>query len=38
MDIRDNTQAAGGVSEQDWQHIDDLLHRSWASLYNAVHK
>ncbi len=38
MEIRDNEQAGGGVSEADWQHIDDLLHRSWASLYTAVNK
>lgn len=38
MEIRDNTQAAGGVTEQDWQRIDDLLHRSWRSLYKAVHR
>jgi hypothetical protein len=38
MEIRDDTQYGGGVTEEDWQHIDDLLHRSWASLYKAVHK
>ena len=38
VEIRDNTQAAGGVTDADWQHIDELLHRSWASLYKAVHK
>lgn len=38
MEIRDNTQAAGGVTEEDWEHIDYLLHRSWGSLYKAVHR
>jgi hypothetical protein len=36
MKIRDEQAAAGGVSEEDWQMIDDLLHRSWRSLHTAV--
>ena len=36
MDIRDNQAEAGGVTEDDWQKIDELLHRSWASLHEAV--
>jgi hypothetical protein len=36
MEIRDNGAAGDGVTEEDWQHIDDLLHRSWASLHTAV--
>jgi len=36
MEIRDNEAAAGGVTQEDWQRIDDLLHRSWASLHAAV--
>lgn len=38
MNIRDNTAEAGGVTEEDWQKIDDLLHGSWRSLYNAVNR
>jgi len=36
MDIRDNQAEAGGVIEGDWQKIDELLHRSWASLHEVV--
>ena len=36
MKIRDNKAESGGVSEEDWQKIDDLLHQSWRSLHNAV--
>jgi len=36
MEIRDNTSAGGGVTEEDWQHIDDLLHRSWGLLHAVV--
>lgn len=36
MTIRDDKAAAGGVSEADWQRIDELLHQSWQSLWNAV--
>jgi hypothetical protein len=38
MNIRDNKAEAGGVSEEDWQKIDDLLHQSWRSLHEAVNK
>lgn len=38
MEIRDNKAEAGGVTEEDWQKIDDLLHRSWRSLYETVNK
>ncbi len=38
MNIRDNKAEQGGVTEEDWQKIDDLLHRSWRSLYDAVNK
>jgi hypothetical protein len=36
MEIRDNKAEAGGVTEEDWRKIDDLLHRSWASLHTVV--
>ena len=36
MEIRDNGAAGTGVTQEDWQHIDDLLHRSWVSLHAAV--
>jgi hypothetical protein len=36
MNIRDDKAEQGGVTEDDWQKIDDLLHRSWRSLHNAV--
>lgn len=36
MEIRDTRAESGGVSEQDWQQIDDLLHASWRSLHQAV--
>jgi len=36
MTIRDTKAEQGGVTEQDWQRIDDLLHRSWHSLHDAV--
>ncbi|MEZ5426799.1 MAG: hypothetical protein R2747_11065 [Pyrinomonadaceae bacterium] len=38
MEIRDTRAETGGVSEEDWQKIDDLLHRSWRSLHSAVKK
>lgn len=38
MNIRDNKAEAGGVSEEDWQKIDELLHQSWRSLQSAVNK
>lgn len=36
MNIRDNQAEAGGLSEEDWQKIDALLHQSWRSLQSAV--
>ena len=36
MKIRDSQAEAGGVSEEDWRKIDELLHQSWRSLHNAV--
>jgi hypothetical protein len=38
MDIRDNKAEQGGVTEEDWQKIDGLLHLSWRSLHDAVNK
>lgn len=36
MEIRDTKAEAGGVTEEDWQKIDELLHQSWRSLHSAV--
>ncbi len=36
MKIRDTKAESGGVSEEDWQKIDELLHLSWRSLHTAV--
>ena len=36
MTLRDDKAAAGGVSETDWQKIDQLLQESWRSLWQAV--
>jgi hypothetical protein len=36
MTIRDTKADQGGVTEEDWKHIDDLLHQSWRSLHQAV--
>jgi len=36
MEIRDRQAEAGGVTEADWQKIDELLHESWRSLHNAI--
>jgi hypothetical protein len=38
MEIRDSKAESDGVTEEDWQQIDELLHRSWRSLHNAVNK
>jgi hypothetical protein len=38
MNIRDNQAEAGGVTEEDWQKIDELLHQSWRSLHAAVNQ
>ena len=36
MTIRDTKAESGGVTEADWARIDELLHASWQSLFNAV--
>jgi protein involved in polysaccharide export with SLBB domain len=36
MTIRDARAEAGGVSEADWQRIEELLRASWQSLQRAV--
>ncbi|HEX8723160.1 MAG TPA: hypothetical protein VF736_21260 [Pyrinomonadaceae bacterium] len=36
MEIRDTQAERGGVNEEDWARIDELLHRSWRSLHAAV--
>lgn len=36
MTIRDTKADQGGVTEADWAKIDELLHTSWKSLFNAV--
>jgi hypothetical protein len=37
MEIRDTrAEQPGGVTEEDWKRIDELLHRSWRSLHAAV--
>jgi hypothetical protein len=36
MDIRDTKAEQGGVTEEDWKRIDELLHESWRSLHAAV--
>ncbi|HEX8117913.1 MAG TPA: hypothetical protein VF521_11630 [Pyrinomonadaceae bacterium] len=36
MTIRDDKADAGGVTEDDWRRIDELLHQSWRSLHAAV--
>lgn len=36
MEIRDSQAEAGGVTEADWQKIDELLHGAWRSLHSAV--
>jgi hypothetical protein len=36
MTIRDDKAEAGGVTEEDWAKIDQLLHASWRSLWEAV--
>src|ERR1041385_8107969 len=36
MTIRDTKAAQGGVTEADWQRINDLLRQSWRSLATAV--
>lgn len=36
MTIRDDKADAGGVTEEDWRRIDELLRQSWRSLHAAV--
>jgi len=36
MTIRDDKAESGGVTEEDWAKIDELLHASWQSLWQAV--
>jgi hypothetical protein len=36
MEIRDTKAEQGGVTEEDWKRIDELLHGSWRSLHAAV--
>ena len=36
MTIRDDKADAGGLTEEDWRRIDELLHQSWRSLHQAV--
>ena len=38
MTIRDDKADQGGVTEEDWKRIDDLLHQSWRSLHAAVNQ
>ncbi|HEV3471486.1 MAG TPA: hypothetical protein VG148_19320 [Pyrinomonadaceae bacterium] len=36
MEIRDTKAEQGGVTEDDWRRIDELLRDSWRSLHQAV--
>ena len=36
MTIRDKQAEAGGVTEEDWKKIEELLRASWQSLWKAV--
>jgi hypothetical protein len=36
MEIRDTKADEGGVTEEDWRRIDELLHQSWRSLHTVV--
>jgi hypothetical protein len=36
MTIRDNRAEEGGVTEEDWKKIDELLRASWRALHEAV--
>ncbi|HEY0077201.1 MAG TPA: hypothetical protein VGB73_01035 [Pyrinomonadaceae bacterium] len=38
MTIRDTKAEQGGVTEEDWRRIDELLHASWQSLWRAVNQ
>lgn len=36
MKIRDTKAEQGGLTEEDWRKIDELLRASWQSLYSAL--
>lgn len=36
MNIRDRKAVAGGVTEEDWKQIEELLRGSWKALWQAV--
>ncbi len=36
MEVRDTKAEQGGVTEEDWRRIDELLRQSWRSLHRAV--
>ncbi len=36
MDIRDQEAVKDGVSEEEWQQIEDLLQQSWNFLYSTL--
>lgn len=36
MDIRDHKAVQGGVTEEDWKRIEELLRGSWRALWQAV--
>ncbi|MEO6392320.1 MAG: hypothetical protein ABIP75_10745 [Pyrinomonadaceae bacterium] len=36
MKIRDEKAATGGVTEEDWRKIEELLRESWSSLLKSV--
>jgi hypothetical protein len=38
MAIRDTRAEQGGVTEEDWRRIDELLHGSWRSLHAEVNR
>jgi hypothetical protein len=38
MKIRDTKADEGNITEEDWQKIDKLLHKSWRSLHTVVNK
>ena len=38
MEIRDTKAEQGGVTEEDWRRIDELLHGSWRSLHATVNR
>lgn len=38
MTIRDDRADQGGVTEEDWRRIDELLHQSWRLLHAAVNQ